>query len=86
MPAKQKSLLLLEKSGEFSVQETAIPEPGPGELLVEIRATALNPVDWKLHVHGYFIEEYPAVLGTDCAGVVEKVGEGVSTFIPGDKV
>ena len=86
MTAKQKSLLLLEKQGAFAVQETDIPKPGPGELLVEIHATALNPVDWKIHVYGFFIQDFPAVLGTDSAGVVKDVGEGVTGFEVGDKV
>ena len=86
MAAQQKSLLLLEKQGAFAVRETDIPKPGPGELLVEIHATALNPVDWKIHVYGAFIKSYPAVLGTDSSGVVKEIGEGVTTFAVGDKV
>ncbi|PSR72330.1 hypothetical protein PHLCEN_2v11778 [Hermanssonia centrifuga] len=86
MSAQQKSLLLLEKQGSFAVQNTDIPKPGPGELLVEIHATALNPVDWKIQVYGYFIQDFPAVLGTDAAGVVKELGEGVTSFAIGDKV
>ena len=56
------------------------------ELLVKIHATALNPVDWKIREYAYFITEYPAVLGTDSAGTVEEVGEGVTGFAKGDKV
>ncbi|KAI0684712.1 GroES-like protein, partial [Cytidiella melzeri] len=36
---------------------------GPGELLVEIKATALNPVDWKIQSSGYFLTDYPAIWG-----------------------
>ena len=86
MATKQKSLHLLEKQGSFAVQETDIPKPGPGELLVEIHATALNPVDWKIQAYGLFIEKFPAVLGTDSAGIVKKVGEGVTGFSVGDRV
>ncbi|KAJ3557464.1 hypothetical protein NM688_g1456 [Phlebia brevispora] len=83
---KQKSLFLFRRGGEFAVQLTDIPTPGPGELLVEIHATALNPADWKVHECGWFIEEYPTVLGTDCAGLVKKVGDGVTNFDVGDRV
>ncbi|PSR83376.1 hypothetical protein PHLCEN_2v5755 [Hermanssonia centrifuga] len=86
MPTQQKSLLLLEKQGPFAIQNTDIPEPGPGELLVEIHATALNPVDWKIQVYGIFIQDYPAVLGQDAAGIVKELGEGVASFAVGDKV
>jgi NADPH:quinone reductase-like Zn-dependent oxidoreductase len=47
---------------------------------------ALNPIDWKIVKEGYFIEKFPAVLGNDGAGVVEKVGEGVTDFAIGDRV
>jgi hypothetical protein len=53
----------------------------------KISATALNPADWKIQKYGpFFIENYPAILGTDSAGVVEAVGEGVTAFKKGDKV
>ena len=86
---KQKSLGLLERMGKFGIIELDIPTPGPGELLVQIHATALNPVDWKLYAEEYFanfVQEYPAVLGTDSAGVVYAVGEGVTGFSVGDRV
>ena len=86
MATKQKSLLLLEPKGSFEIRETDIPTPGPGELLVEVHATALNPVDWKIQQFGIAIEAYPAVLGTDSAGIVKAVGEGVTEFVLGDKV
>ena len=38
----------------------------------------MNPVDWKIQKHGWFVNEYPAVLGTDIAGEVVELGEGVS--------
>ncbi|GJE89916.1 zinc-binding alcohol dehydrogenase family protein [Phanerochaete sordida] len=86
--SSQKALFLLERLGKFGLGTNTIPEPAPGELLVEIRATALNPVDWKIQDHDFegIIQEYPAILGTDSAGVVAKVGEGVTRFAVGDRV
>ena len=84
--AEQKALFLETPVGEFRVRTTPIQKPGPGELLVKIHATALNPVDWKIRDHNYFVKEYPAILGTDSAGTVEEVGEGVQGFAKGDRV
>lgn len=81
-----KALYLLEPKGQFAVQERDIQEPGPGEVLVEIHATALNPVDWKIQANDFAIKEYPAILGTDSAGIIKKVGAGVINVAVGDKV
>ena len=86
MATQQKALLVPAKFAEFVVGSKSIPKPGPGELLVKIRSTSLNPADWKIHKYGLFIEEFPAVLGLDLAGDVEEVGEGVTTFVKGDRV
>ncbi|KAG6804979.1 hypothetical protein H0H87_005355 [Tephrocybe sp. NHM501043] len=82
----QKALLLESKQGKFVVGSRAIPKPGPGQLLVKVLATGLNPVDWKIQKYGIFITEFPAVLGTDIAGEVESIGEGVTAFKAGDRV
>lgn len=87
--ATQKALLLLEKHGEFALRDIPVPAPpGPGELLVEVKATALNPVDWKI-VNGGFdflAAGYPVVLGHDSAGIVKELGADVKGFAVGDKV
>ncbi|KZT00564.1 GroES-like protein [Laetiporus sulphureus 93-53] len=84
--AQQKALLLTSKQGPFAVGTVPIPKPGPGEILVRIQATALNPVDWKIQAYGFRIENFPAVLGGDIAGTVEELGEGVTGFVKGDRV
>lgn len=63
------------------------PEAGPGEVLVRVRATALNPID--LYLRSGIIPmpmAFPYVIGCDLAGVVEAVGMGVSRYRPGDRV
>jgi len=77
---------LTKKFGDLVITEVAVPKPGAGEVLIKLRATSLNPVDWKIQKLGYFLEDFPAILGTDVAGDIEEVGEGVTDFKKGDKV
>lgn len=86
MLSEQKALFLVEQGGSFEVRTRDIQEPGPGEVLVEIHATALNPVDWKIQAYDFFLKDYPAIVGTDAAGMVKKFGEGVSNVVVGDRV
>lgn len=62
------------------------PTPGPRDLLVEVRAVSLNPVDTKIRVR----EDPPPgavrVLGWDAVGVVREIGPEVTMFAPGDRV
>ncbi|KAG7086371.1 hypothetical protein E1B28_002331 [Marasmius oreades] len=77
--ALQKALLLEQKHGSFALSTRPVPNPGPGELLVRIKAAGLNPVDWKIRDIGFLLSDndYPSVLGTDNAGDVVELGEGV---------
>ncbi|KAG2149023.1 chaperonin 10-like protein [Suillus bovinus] len=86
MPDQQLALITPSKQASFAVASRKIPKPGPGEVLVKLQATALNPFDAKVHKDGTFIESYPAVLGTDGAGIVEEIGEGVTKFNPGERI
>jgi NADPH:quinone reductase-like Zn-dependent oxidoreductase len=86
MPAKQKALLLDKAFGQFALGEVEIHQPGPGEILIKVQAAALNPIDWKIQKVNRLIDGYPAILGSDIAGDVETVGEGVSDFKKGDRV
>jgi NADPH:quinone reductase-like Zn-dependent oxidoreductase len=72
----------------MELTEIPTPRPGPGEVLVRVRASGVNPLDTKIRVGkaAHAQRVLPAVLGLDLAGVVEAVGEGVSTFAPGDEV
>lgn len=61
------------------------PKPGAGEILIRQEAVGLNFID-TYHRGGLYPVKLPMVLGTEGAGVVEAVGEGVSRFQPGDRV
>jgi NADPH2:quinone reductase len=71
----------------LKLQDLAIPEAGPGEILVKVVATSVNPFDVKLRKGEARVRiEPPAVLGHDAAGVVEAVGHATRAFKPGDRV
>jgi zinc-binding alcohol dehydrogenase family protein len=69
-----------------SLVDTDLPQPTPGprDLLVEVRAVSVNPVDTKIRTGAPAKE--PRVLGWDAAGVVRAVGSGVTLFKAGDEV
>jgi NADPH:quinone reductase len=71
------------------VADVPTPQPGPGEALVEVRAAGINPGETSIR-RGFLAERFPATFpsgqGTDLAGVITAVGEGVSGFAPGDEV
>lgn len=69
-----------------SLYEADLPKPTPGarDLLVEIKAIAVNPVDTK--VRASRSAEQPQVLGWDAVGIVREVGNAVTLFQPGDEV
>lgn len=84
--AKHQAAILATKGGPFTVGERDTPEPGPNEVLVEVKAVALNPVDYFQRDFGMPpVPVYPAVVGSDTAGIVTKVGSGVSLPV-GSKV
>jgi zinc-binding alcohol dehydrogenase family protein len=62
------------------------PQPGPRDLLVRVKAVAVNPVDYKVRQGRDPERTEPQVLGWDAAGVVENVGAEVSLFRSGDEV
>jgi len=82
--------LILTKAGSatdhFELTQVEKSKPEPNQILVHVRAIALNPVDWKMAKYGFLIKSYPVVLGCDVAGVVEEIGSEVTDFKVGDEV
>ncbi|KAG8732922.1 hypothetical protein FRC11_010061 [Ceratobasidium sp. 423] len=84
--SQHKASLLPQKQGKLEVGTRPTAVPQGNQALVKVTAAAINPVDWKIQDYGFFIENFPAVLGTDGAGIIEAVGPEVTNFKVGDKV
>jgi alcohol dehydrogenase len=88
-----KSIQIKEYGGSDVVDlntDVSIPRVSTGKVLVEVKASGVNPVDWKIR-EGYFQQmvplQFPATLGTDFSGVIKELEENVSTnFSIGDEV
>jgi NADPH:quinone reductase-like Zn-dependent oxidoreductase len=73
----------------LEVRDVPRPQPGPGEVLVAVRAAGINPSEGKIRaglVRAIFPATFPSGEGSDLAGVVEEVGAGVSGVAVGDEV
>lgn len=87
-----KAIILTEAGGteNLSLREIETPQPIEGEVLVNVRALSINPVDIKTRKGGALLasmkESGPVILGWDISGVITAVGAGVTTFKEGDEV
>lgn len=71
----------------MSLERRPLPEPGPGEVRVAVKAVGVSFVDVLIAAGRYQVKPpLPYVPGTECAGVVDKVGAGVAHVRPGDRV
>ncbi|MCC9066068.1 zinc-dependent alcohol dehydrogenase family protein [Flavobacterium piscisymbiosum] len=83
-----KALFTNTYESDFVTTETAKPTPKKGEVLIKIHASGVNPIDNKIRLglSPYASPVLPAILGTDLAGVIEAIGEGITNFKVGDEV
>lgn len=73
----------------MELREVPEPSPGQGEVLVEVRAAGLNPIDYRTRdgqLRLVLPLELPRVAGSELSGVVRKIGAGVTRFTAGDRV
>jgi len=71
----------------FELRDVPKPVPQAGQVLVRVHATSINPLDFQVRRGDY--TDYvplPSITGHDVSGVVEAVGPGVTSFVPGDEV
>jgi len=83
MPCSSKG-----RGENFRKVELPRPTPGPNQVVVNIHASGVNPLDVKIRAGKaeHARQPLPAVLGLDMAGTVEEIGSGVEAFDPGDEV
>ncbi|KIM93404.1 hypothetical protein OIDMADRAFT_137786 [Oidiodendron maius Zn] len=85
--ATQTALVVTEIGKPVTATTRPIPVPKENEVLLKVSAAGLNPIDQKNRDYGIFIKHsLPAILGTDLAGIVEKVGTNVSGVRVGDHI
>ena len=80
-----KGVVAMAKDAEVEVADIVVPDPGPGEAVVAIKACGVCHTD--LHYReGGINDEFPFLLGHEASGIVESVGDGVTEVAPGDFV
>jgi NADPH:quinone reductase-like Zn-dependent oxidoreductase len=73
----------------LTVAEVPRPVPGPGQVLVEVKAAGINPGEAKIRdglLHSRWPATFPSGQGSDLAGIVDQLGEGVTSVAVGDEV
>src|SRR6185436_6297778 len=85
MAHEVRGVVATAKGAPVSIETIVVPDPGPGEALVDVQACGVCHTDlhYKLGVIG---DDYPYLLGHEAAGVVSAVGPGVTEVEPGDYV
>lgn len=81
--------LILDRCGQPSdlrFGDVPVPEPGPGRVRVSVEACGLNPADAKLVRNGNAAWEWPHIMGLDVVGRVDRVGAGVGSVRPGQRI
>lgn len=86
-----KAAFIRDYGGPESLEIGDYPDPSlePGDVLVEIHAASINPIDWKMrqgYLRSVFDFPLPHVLGRDLSGTVKAVGGDVTDYAPGDLV
>ena len=85
MPHQVNGIVATAKGAEVSLQSILVPDPGPGEALIRVKACGVCHTD--LHYReGAINDEFPFLLGHEASGTVESVGDGVNNVTPGDFV
>ncbi len=85
-PSTNQAAWLKKANTPLEIGDAPMPTPGPGELVVQTAAVAMNGVDnWMLEA-GVFVKQWPIVLGSDIAGIVHAVGPDIQRFKKWDRI
>ncbi len=85
MPHQVRGIIAGAKGATVKLQDILVPDPGPGEALIRVKACGVCHTD--LHYReGAINNEFPFLLGHEASGTVESVGDGVNNVAPGDFV
>ena len=85
MPQTVRGVIARSKGADVELVDVVVPDPGPGEVVVQVRACGVCHTD--LHYReGGINDEFPFLLGHEAAGTVEAVGDDVTAVAPGDFV
>ncbi len=85
MSHEVRAVVARKRGAPVSVETILVPDPGPGEALVDVQACGVCHTD--LHYReGGISDEFPFLLGHEAAGTIAAVGEGVTNVQPGDYV
>ncbi|HEX7589449.1 MAG TPA: alcohol dehydrogenase catalytic domain-containing protein, partial [Demequinaceae bacterium] len=80
-------VLAIGSLADIIVEDVPVPVPDEDQLLVKVDFAALNPIDYKVALHGHRGgREFPLTLGFDAVGTVAAVGSAVSSVAVGDRV
>ncbi|KAK7682475.1 hypothetical protein QCA50_014275 [Cerrena zonata] len=86
IPTQQKALRLTAAQSDFSVDTVPVVLPQDDEVLIRIEASTLSHMERFMQQAGYYITEYPSIVGLDAAGVVVALGKNVTGRAIGDRV
>ena len=81
-----KAAFIKEFGDKFVIEETPIPKPGPGELLIKVGSSCLCQADIKIRKGAMAHLKLPHIPGHEVAGTVAELGQGVGGFKPGDRI
>ncbi|MCK4919923.1 MAG: NAD(P)-dependent alcohol dehydrogenase [Bacteroidales bacterium] len=86
-----KSIIINKYGGPEVLEYSEMPKPvaGPGEVVIKTKFAAVNPADWKVRKGRLKIitgKKFPKILGIEASGIIEEVGEGVTSFMVGQHV
>ena len=85
MAHEVRAVVAKAKQQPVTIETISVPDPGPGEALVKVKACGVCHTD--LHYReGGINDDFPFLLGHEAAGVVEAIGDGVTNVSPGDSV